>query len=125
MNIACPKCASAMEPVTHGDVTVERCTACKGIWFDLMEQRHLRDAPGAGAIDVGSPVAGSRTDAQRSIACPKCKARMTHLRDVDNRTVEYEYCAVCNGAFFDAGEFARYRDAGFLGTLRGMFRRGK
>ena len=122
MSLTCPKCAGAMEPVTHGDITVERCTVCKGIWFDLMEQRRLRTAPGAAAIDTGSPVAGSRTDEHRRITCPKCRTGMTHLRDVDNRTIEYEYCAVCNGAFFDAGEFVRYRDAGFLGTLRGMFR---
>ena len=123
MSLSCPKCASAMEPVTHGDVTVDRCTACKGLWFDLMEHRHLRGAQGAAGIDVGSPVSGAKTDAQRQIACPKCAARMTHLRDVDNRTIAYEYCTVCNGVFFDAGEFARYRDAGFLGTLRGMFGR--
>ena len=123
MNITCPKCSSPMEPVTFQDITVDRCTGCRGLWFDLMEQRHLRGAPGAEAIDTGSPVAGSKTDAQRKITCPKCRAPMSHLRDVDNRTIEYEYCAVCHGAFFDAGEFARYRDAGFLGTLRGMFRR--
>jgi Zn-finger nucleic acid-binding protein len=122
MPVTCPKCAAAMEPVTHGDVTVERCTSCKGLWFDLMEHRHLRGARGADAIDTGSPVAGSRTDEQRNINCPKCGARMTHLRDVDNRTIEYEYCPACNGSFFDAGEFVRYRDDGFLGTLRAMFR---
>ena len=124
MNITCPKCASPMETVTYQDITVDRCTGCRGLWFDLMEQRHLRGVAGAEAIDTGSPVAGSRTDAQRKITCPKCRTPMTHQRDVDNRTIEYEYCAVCNGAFFDAGEFARYRDEGFLGTLRGMFRRG-
>lgn len=124
MNMTCPKCSAPMEPVTHGDVTVDRCTSCRGLWFDLMEQRNLRAAPAAEAIDTGSPVAGSRSDEQRRITCPRCTARMTHLRDVDNRTIEYEYCPVCHGAFFDAGEFARYRDDGFLGTLRAMFRPG-
>jgi len=36
----CPKCKSAMEEVTYGrNMTVDRCTSCKGIWFDVGEVR--------------------------------------------------------------------------------------
>jgi Zn-finger nucleic acid-binding protein len=123
MSLECPKCLSAMQPVTHGDVTVDRCPACGGLWFDIMEHRHLREAAGSEKIDRGSPEQGARTNEQRRVVCPKCGTQMTHQRDVDDRSIEYEYCSVCNGAFFDAGEFARYRDEGFLATLRGLFRR--
>jgi Zn-finger nucleic acid-binding protein len=123
----CPKCRAAMEPVTYQDITVDRCTACHGLWFDILEQRRLRERAGSEVIDDGAPAAApsapSAAPATR-LACPRCTAPMTRLRDVDNRSIEYEYCAVCNGAFFDAGEFRQYKDASFLGTLRGLFRKG-
>ena len=50
----CPKCRASMLPVTYQDITVDRCTSCQGIWFDLMEHRRLRDVEGSETIDVGS-----------------------------------------------------------------------
>ncbi len=39
----CPKCHSAMEEVTYGrNMTVDRCTNCKGIWFDVGEAEVLK-----------------------------------------------------------------------------------
>jgi uncharacterized protein len=70
---------------------------------------------------VGSSDQGRSLNPRTRINCPRCKVLMTHLRDVDQRDVEYEYCVVCNGAFFDAGEFSQYRDASWLGTLERMF----
>ena len=39
----CPKCQAAMELITFEGVTVDRCTACKGIWFDANEQKLLKE----------------------------------------------------------------------------------
>ena len=100
---------------------MDRCTGCHGLWFDLMEQRHLRAATGAERIDTGAPDAGAAQNPRAKVNCPRCTAPMTHLRDVDRRDVEYEYCAVCNGTFFDAGEFSRYADVSFIGSLKRMF----
>jgi Zn-finger nucleic acid-binding protein len=105
--LACPKCRAPMSPVTFGDITVDRCTSCQGLWFDILEQRRLREIAGSETIDTGrrAPAADIVPGSPTKLACPRCTAPMTRLHDVDNRAVEYEYCAVCNGAFFDAGEF--------------------
>jgi Zn-finger nucleic acid-binding protein len=118
----CPKCRASMLPVTVHDITVDRCTSCKGIWFDLMEHRRLREVEGSEKIDTGSPRGNPNAKPATKLKCPRCTAPMTRMRDVDNRAIEYEYCAVCNGAFFDAGEFRQYKDPSFLNSLRNMFK---
>ena len=118
MKLTCPKCSAPMEEVSFEQFTIERCTGCGGLWFDLMEQRHLRDAPGSEQIDTGPADRGLELNNCTSINCPRCHAPMTHLRDTDRRDVEYEYCTICHGAFYDAGEFRRYHQRELLTSLR-------
>jgi Zn-finger nucleic acid-binding protein len=120
--LSCPKCRNVMNPVTFEEITVDRCVSCGGLWFDLMEQRHLKDRPGSEAIDTAPARAKDPTPTPAAkMMCPCCHAPVTRLKDVDRRDIEYEYCGVCNGAFFDGGEFRHYKDTSFLGSLRHLF----
>ena len=40
----CPKCNALMEPVSYGgsNTTIDRCTQCHGLWFDLDEAERMR-----------------------------------------------------------------------------------
>jgi len=90
--------------------------------FDLMEQRRLKDRPGSEAIDTAPDRPKDLTPAHAAkMKCPDCDAPLTRLKDVDRRDIEYEYCVVCNGAFFDGGEFRHYKDHSFLSSLRHLF----
>ena len=51
-NLQCPKCSHGMEEVTHGNVTIDRCTHCKGIWFDAEEAQDLRNIDGAEELEI-------------------------------------------------------------------------
>ncbi len=120
--ITCPKCQGAMAPVTFEEITVDRCTSCGGLWFDVMEQRRLRDRPGSQVIDTApAQSTGAPNPPAAQMICPCCNVPLTRLKDVDNRSIEYEYCTICNGAFFDGGEFREYKDTSFLGSLRHVF----
>ncbi len=119
--LTCPKCRGAMAPVTFEEITVDRCTGCGGLWFDVMEQRRLKDRPGSEAIDTAPTTATATHSPAAKMICPCCNAPMTRLKDVDRRDIEYEYCTICNGAFFDGGEFRHYKDSSFLGSLRHIF----
>lgn len=111
-----------MAPVTFEEITVDRCTACGGLWFDVMEQRRLKDRPGSEAIDTATAASAKTAHPPGTkMTCPCCNVPMTRLKDVDRRNIEYEYCSICNGAFFDGGEFRQYKDTSFLGSLRHMF----
>ena len=116
----CPKCNSAMEKVTYQAIEVDRCTSCKGLWFDLLEHRRLKSARGAEALDVGEPEVGKKLDAAKQVTCPICQTRMTRLADLEQPHIWYESCPVCHGVFFDAGEFRDYKEESILERLKNM-----
>ncbi|MBX3365441.1 MAG: zf-TFIIB domain-containing protein [Phycisphaeraceae bacterium] len=103
--IACPKCAAAMEQVTVGDVVIDRCRGCGGLWLDAMErERLLASADLVKAADTGSEKIGRELDDQTNVHCPRDRSRMIHMVDLRQRHIGYESCQICGGVFLDAGE---------------------
>ena len=39
----CPVCRQAMKPVKIGEVQIDECRQCKGIWFDKGELAEAKD----------------------------------------------------------------------------------
>jgi Zn-finger nucleic acid-binding protein len=115
-----------MKPVTVGEHTVDRCTGCSGLWFDLREHEHIAESQAAvEVLDVGDPAEGARQNAKRDVACPHCTVKMLKLSVPKQLHIQYESCPVCHGAFFDAGEFKDYAShtlaeqvANFFGGFR-------
>ncbi len=120
--ITCPKCNAPMEKVTFQSITIDRCTACKGIWFDALEKEHLKALAGSESIDVGAPAA-QRRDQPVRINCPVCHTLMIRMVDHEQPHLWYESCTVCYGVFFDAGEFRDYKEHTVLERLRDVFHR--
>jgi Zn-finger nucleic acid-binding protein len=112
-----------METVAHQGIEVDRCTGCKGIWFDMLEAEHLKEIEGSETIDVGDPKVGRELNKTDQIQCPECHEPM--LRMVDNRQphIWYESCPVCYGLFFDAGEFTDFKEETILDFFRDLFAR--
>lgn len=119
----CPKCAKEMETVVFKTIEVDRCTACRGIWFDMLEHEVLKELKGSEAIDSGEARVGRLLDAETKCDCPVCHTRMIRMVDRDRPHIQYEACTVCYGAFFDAGEFREYKHRGVLDILADIFRR--
>ncbi|MCB1599065.1 MAG: zf-TFIIB domain-containing protein [Lysobacterales bacterium] len=100
----CPKCQADMEKVATAHGVVDRCTACKGLWFDLMEHEELK--ADADIIDIGSEELGRRHNAIDRIHCPVCpNSQMLRMVDPQQPHIWFESCPVCYGRYFDAGEF--------------------
>jgi uncharacterized protein len=118
----CPKCQSPMEAVTFEGVTVDRCTGCKGIWFDAHEQNVLKKVKGAEAIDVGNIQTGRKMDQITDVQCPRCQTPMTQMEDVDQHHITFEMCTGCQGVFLDAGEFKDLKNYTLADYVRGLFR---
>ena len=117
----CPKCKAQMRTVEHGGITVERCSGCSGLWFDMLEREHLRVIEGSEAIDIGSAETGRIYNQKEHIDCPACKARMVGMVDRDQPHIWYEACPSCYGVFFDAGEFRDYKEKTVLDFFRDLF----
>ena len=117
----CPKCKSPMEEHTlstlTGGVTVDRCTQCKGLWFDLGEAETLKEKWMSDYIDSGDPEVGKKHNLIREISCPRCSKPMDLLSDPVQSHIQYEGCAD-HGMYFDAGEFTDYK----YETLMDIFR---
>ena len=101
----CPKCISLMEKVTLGGIDVERCTDCRGLFFDEFDKERLRKTPGAEALDIGDTQTGREFNKVDLINCPRCGSRMIRMVDREQHHIWFEHCTVCGGSFFDAGEF--------------------
>jgi len=116
----CPKCAHAMEKMIYKDIEVDRCTLCKGLWFDAMEHEALKDVPGSEAIDSGDPEVGKLFNDEKRAVCPVCEVSMLRMVDADQPHIWYESCPVCYGAFFDAGEFTDFKHHSFMDFIRSL-----
>ena len=117
----CPKCNAMMEKVEYHSIVVDRCTRCKGIWFDMLEAETLKGIDGSGQIDIGSPKEGEKFNQLEGVKCPKCQTLMGKMVDNDQPHIWYESCDICYGVFFDAGEFKDYKEESVLDFFKDLF----
>ena len=110
-----------MKSVTVDQITVDRCETCGGLWFDLLEHEHLKNAKAGQAIDTGDPAIGKSHDAQRHIACPRCSTQTIGMVFPDKPHIHYEACTVCYGLYLDAGEFKDFTHESFADRIRDAF----
>lgn len=109
--LKCPKCKAQFETVRVGALTVERCTGCHGIWFDLLEWDNTKQLEGAERLDDGDSRVGAAHDEDADLHCPKCRTTpLTRLEVPHHVGLRIDKCPRCYGAFFDAGEFLEYRE---------------
>ncbi len=97
-HLTCPKCSRSMSAWQAGDVELDHCTQCKGLWFDANElSRHLFNISGSGLkVAATEPV-------QTHLTCPRCGTGQ-HLDATFFHDVAVESCSECGGIFLDLGE---------------------
>ena len=85
--IECPKCGHGMDEISYGgDLVIDRCTHCQGLWFDEGEAEILKNKWMGDALDTGHPAEGKKWDAVDEIACPRCGKDMEKASDPTNHT---------------------------------------
>jgi len=118
----CPKCHANMEEVTYGrDMTIDRCTNCKGIWFDTGEVEKLKGKWMSEFVDTGDPDLGKEHDKIEEIDCPRCGKQMDAVSDGKQGHIWYEKCEE-HGIYFDAGEFTDFKYETFLDKVRTLIK---
>ncbi len=119
----CPKCRGSMVGVKHAGITVDRCTACGGLWFDGTEHLELKKAGGAGVVDPGRPVvdATGALPTPDPVRCPTCGAPMETRFDAYQHHIHYETCPHGHGVYFDAGEFRDFVTDDWSDFFKGLF----
>ncbi len=118
----CPKCESKFEVVSVGEIKVERCLGCQGLWFDMLEKEDLVKIEGSENIDIGDEQVGEEYTNMRDIKCPQCSVAMIPMIDKDKVHINYESCPNCHGTFFDAGEFRELKEESVLDRFANMLK---
>jgi Zn-finger nucleic acid-binding protein len=99
--INCPKCSSEklVETLTLGNIPLDVCPGCSGIWFDKGElEALLKQSQGWHAADFTllNPKA-------EGLVCPRCKNTMTRGGMV-NPLLLVDKCQSCDGIWLDSHE---------------------
>ena len=116
----CPKCQANMEEVTYGrNMTVDRCSNCKGIWFDVGEAEVLKGKWMSEFVDSGDPEMGKEFNKIVDVDCPRCGKKMDKIADPKQSHIWYEACPE-HGMYFDAGEFTDYKYETLLDKFRDL-----
>ncbi len=108
----CPKCNGELAEQTFltqsGEVVIDKCKRCAGIWFDKGEAELLRDDWTSVSVDDGDQFLGMIYNEIRNIDCPRCQQPMKSINDPKQTHILYEICSE-HGFFMDAGEFSDFR----------------
>ena len=119
IRMKCPRCSAAMETVPIGELQIDRCAKCGGLWFDEFELGDLRATKGTEKVDVGR-AAKSAQRSQAQLACPKCKTPMSRMVDAQQPHIWYETCGGCGGSFLDAGEFKDMKHLNLVDRIKDL-----
>ena len=120
-SLKCPKCGHGMSEVSYGDITVDRCSHCLGLWFDTGEADQLKARWMGDTVDTGFADEGRKWDSVEDIACPRCHRDMEKASDPKQPHIWYETCGE-HGLFMDAGEFTDYKHETLMDRFRSMIK---
>jgi Zn-finger nucleic acid-binding protein len=118
MNLTCVKCTSVLDKARVGDVEVDLCPSCGGLWLDHGEIERL----GRGKPDemdrLRQALSGSTKPDPASETQSSCPACPGQLKEVVVGPVHVDYCPKCHGVFLDKGELDEAAQAVKGSTLR-------
>ncbi len=102
----CPKCSSEtlVETLTLGNIPLDVCPGCSGIWFDKGElEALLKQSQGGDPADLSliNPKA-------EGLVCPRCQNKMSRGGLV-NPLLLVDKCQSCDGVWLDSHELELLR----------------
>lgn len=109
----CPRCQNQLETVVYGDLELDECVNCAGVWFDQNEfgQAKAAVAPDLQWLDFDI---WKHPELFRLLpkptTCPRCNAEMFAL-NYEKTGIEIDVCNHCYGVWLDDGEFEKILDA--------------
>jgi Zn-finger nucleic acid-binding protein len=107
---ACPRCAAAMHARRVGDIVIDECAACLGVFLDhIAIKRVVVDRAQARADALLGALPRARTSAlpapgqKMYLPCPVCRVMMNRRLFATGAGVIIDVCR-SHGTFFDPGE---------------------
>jgi len=105
MLLCCVKCTSVLDKATVGDIEVDLCPKCGGLWLDYGEVARLAALPDEDLAPLKALLRGEAgpppVPSETKVPCPACPGK---LKEVVLGTIRVDYCPECKGLFLDKGE---------------------
>lgn len=104
--INCPKCSSEqlVETITLGNIPLDMCPGCSGIWFDNGElEALLKQSQGWESADFNL-----LNPKDSGITCPRCNTKLSRGGLV-NPLLLVDKCEACGGVWLDPHELELVR----------------
>jgi Zn-finger nucleic acid-binding protein len=124
MALDCPRCVRVkLEEVDLGEVVVDRCARCAGVWFDNDEIGNaVGNRPGLRKLESAIPPLEDEIGALRCPRCPDVALRKLAVDAPAGRPAAVVYrCASCAGTWIDRGELREQEGPGLSGASRAYF----
>lgn len=120
----CPRCHGAMRSLRAGEILLDRCDTCLGLWFDTLELDKIAQNRKAVAALDPTPTHPTHASPHRphSMLCPRDRSTLITMHALGQPHIPYESCTVCGGAFLDPGELADLSELNIRERLRRFFR---
>jgi len=104
-SLRCPDCKEPFELRTFGEVNVDLCTSCQGIWLDAGEFDEL-----VAARFQGVPIEEAFEIAAISLTPRECPHGHGEMRVIDVAGAEIDICQICRGLWLEAEDRDAIRD---------------
>ena len=106
----CPVCgkSTAMKPLNIGDVSIDECPRCRGLWFDKGELKEFKDE-----VDPDLRFLGFEIWSQKAIfnindepvSCPRCRSVSMRAINFQEPDLNITFCPHCEGVWLNFGDF--------------------
>jgi uncharacterized protein len=120
----CAKCSGTLSEIQVGQIHLDRCNRCQGLWFDRNELERILELVQSGKADlVPESLRNPLSDKLdvRFGTCPRCKKALMRTESVAVAELHYDKCAACGGAWLDGGELDKISADEQSAAIEGFF----
>jgi Zn-finger nucleic acid-binding protein len=104
--IYCPHDNSPLETLSLGNIYIDFCPVCYGLWLDLGElERLLQKQLDKSRVFNEKLLFRVNEKAEKPLMCPLCGVELEKHKHF-NADITSDTCPVCGGIWLDSGEFA-------------------
>src|SRR5579871_4832352 len=103
---SCPNCGNALTETLVGEIRVDGCENCGGVWFDRGELNAVAKTQMAQmtALDAHFAAHTPPTDRQAEKKCPVCHVALFAFEFPRSPGIQFDGCSQCGGLWADDGK---------------------
>lgn len=106
----CPECKIELDQRNIGDVTVDECSRCRGIWYDKNELDAVKDEIDPDLSWMDFRIWPEKPDfrvSEQPIDCPSCAGVTMQRITYRGPDVDVLFCPACEGTWLNPGDLTK------------------